>query len=148
MGKTVISRYYIPKGQASTNTPNIKTGSKQATIAPHHFLLPQNSHYLFRRSLSPPTQSSQKKMIPRALVMWYQSHPHRYTRSQPTFLRYELNIGDHACPCTFRISPLPTFPLPLQTNPKQLEEDDNSSSGDVVPVPPHHRYRSQPTFLR
>jgi hypothetical protein len=48
--------------------------------------------------------------------------------------------------------PLPTFPLPLQTllidptNSKQLEEDDTSSAGDVVPVPPHHRYRSQPTF--
>ena len=30
----------------------------------------QHSHYLFR-----PTQSSWKKMIPRALVMWCQSHP-------------------------------------------------------------------------
>ena len=33
------------------------------------------------------------------------------------------------------------------TNPKQSEEDDTSSSGDVVPVQPHHRYRSQRTFL-
>ena len=36
----------------------------------------QHSHYLFRHSsLIPPTQSSWKKMIPRALVMWCRSHP-------------------------------------------------------------------------
>ena len=52
----------------------------------------------------------------------------------------------------FQDIPLPTFPLPLQTlfeptNPKQSEED-TSRSIDVMPAPSHHRYRSQPIFLR
>jgi len=79
MGKTVISRYYIPKGQASTNTPNIKN---------------------------------------------------------------RIKASNH---CTTSLPPSPKFPLPLQalfepTNPKQSEEDDTSSSGDVVPVSPSPIY--------